>query len=152
MAPNDTARTVLAPSRSPTPQDCTGGVVRLYWSEYHLLLSRECLSHDTAYFRISSRTFESMLWRGSNIRVEIIGRYPDHTQRSLVSPSSLSAIFYCPDVTAKEIRVMRYFESGDVDFWTEVEQKTWGYPGASLSELPSDDFSSWPSWLKLEKY
>ena len=35
-----------------------------------LLHSRECLSHDTTYFRMSARTFESMLWRGSNIRVK----------------------------------------------------------------------------------
>ena len=30
----------------------------------------ECLSHDTTYFRRPARTFESMLWRGSNIRPE----------------------------------------------------------------------------------
>ena len=48
-----------------------------------LLLSRECLSHDTTYFRTFVRTFESMLCRGSNIRVKVIGRYPDHSKRSL---------------------------------------------------------------------
>ena len=42
-----------------------------------LILSRECLSHDTTYFRMSARKFGSMLWRGSNIRVKVIGRYPD---------------------------------------------------------------------------
>ena len=38
-----------------------------------LILSRECLSHDTTYFRMSARTFEYMLWRGSNICVNVIG-------------------------------------------------------------------------------
>ena len=47
---------------------------RRYWSGYTgLLLSREYLSHDTTYFRMSARAFESMLWRGSNIRVKVIG-------------------------------------------------------------------------------
>ena len=36
-------------------------------------LPRECLSHDTTYFLMSARTFEIMLWRGSNIRVNVIG-------------------------------------------------------------------------------
>ena len=44
-----------------------------YWSGYRLLLSRECLSHVTTYFRLSARTFESILCRGSNIRVNVIG-------------------------------------------------------------------------------
>ena len=38
-----------------------------------LLLPREYLSHDKTYFRMSARTFDSMLWRGSNIRVNVIG-------------------------------------------------------------------------------
>ena len=32
-----------------------------------------CLSHDTTYFGMSARTLESTLWRGSNIRVKVIG-------------------------------------------------------------------------------
>ena len=38
-----------------------------------LLLSRECLSHVTTYIPTFVRTLESMLCRGSNIRVEVIG-------------------------------------------------------------------------------
>ena len=38
-----------------------------------LLLSRECSSHVTTYFRTFVWTFESMLCRGSNIRVKVIG-------------------------------------------------------------------------------
>ena len=38
-----------------------------------LLLSHECLSHDTTYFPTSVRTLESMLYRGSNIRVKVLG-------------------------------------------------------------------------------
>ena len=40
-------------------------------SGYRLLLSRECSSHVTTYFRTLVRTFESMLCRGSNIQREI---------------------------------------------------------------------------------
>ena len=43
------------------------------WSAYRLLLPREYLSHNTTYFPMSVRTFGSMLCRGSNIRVEVIG-------------------------------------------------------------------------------
>ena len=42
------------------------------------LLSRECSSHVTTYFRTFVRSFENMLCRGSNIGVKVIGRYPDH--------------------------------------------------------------------------
>ena len=38
-----------------------------------LLLSHKCLSQDTTYFRMSARTFESMLGRSSKIRVKVIG-------------------------------------------------------------------------------
>ena len=38
-----------------------------------LLLSHECSSHVTIYFRTFVRTLESMVWRGSNIRVKVIG-------------------------------------------------------------------------------
>ena len=45
------------------------------WSVYRLILSCECSSHVTTCFRTFVRTFESMLCRGSNMKV--IGRYPD---------------------------------------------------------------------------
>ena len=38
-----------------------------------LLHSHECLSHATTFFGTPARTFERILWRGSNIRVEVIG-------------------------------------------------------------------------------
>ena len=49
----------------------------IHWSGYRLLLSRKSSSRVTIYFRTFVRTFESMLCRGSNICVKVIGRYTD---------------------------------------------------------------------------
>ena len=62
----------------------TNTKLRYEWSGYRLLLPRECSSHVTTYSRMSARTFENMLCRGSNIRAESKRQYPDHSQRSLV--------------------------------------------------------------------
>ena len=50
-----------------------------------LLLSRECLSHDTTFFS-NVRTNVSMLWRGSNIRVKVIAG----------TRTTLSGAYYIP--------------------------------------------------------
>ena len=56
-------------------------ISRSFRSDYRPItfFHAECLSHDTSYFRMSARTFESMLWRGSNLRPESNKRYPDHS-------------------------------------------------------------------------
>ena len=54
--------------------------------------------------------------------------------------------------TAKKFRVMQYIALNDVESWTEAELKTWGHPSPSLSVQTLNDFSSWQSWVQLEKY
>ena len=64
-----------------------------YRSGYRLLLTRECFSHDTTYFRMSARTFEQVC---CDVARTCNRRYPDHsaklgvTTRFLVFCSSFS--------------------------------------------------------------
>ena len=62
------------------PLKSDAGTACHQWSGSLLLLSRECSSHVTTYFRTFVRTFERMLCRGANIRVNAIGRYPDQNK------------------------------------------------------------------------
>ena len=55
-----------------------------FWSWYRPINFTRIFKPQTTYFRMFARTFESMLCRGSNIRVKVLGRHPVHSQRNLV--------------------------------------------------------------------